>query len=58
MMHMIAKVQRLAGLPSISSSVDVPIKFYTLEAESTNNRMKTKNSRELRNGAELKNAKK
>ena len=43
--HMIAKVQRLAGLPSISSSVDVPIKFYTLEAESTNNRIKTKKQR-------------
>lgn len=43
--HMIAKVQRLPGLPSISSSVDVPIKFYTLEAESTNNRIKTKKQR-------------
>ena len=43
--HMIAKVRRLAGLPSISSSVDVPVKFYTLEAESTNNRIKTKKQR-------------
>lgn len=43
--HMIAKVQRLAGLPSISSSVDVSIKFYTSEAESTNNRIKTKKQR-------------
>ena len=43
--HMMAKVQRLAGLPSISSSVDVPVKFYTSEAESTNNRIKTKKQR-------------
>lgn len=43
--HMIAKVRRLAGLPSISSSIDVPVKFYTLEAESTNNRIKTKKQR-------------
>ena len=43
--HMIAKVRRLAGLPSISSSVDVPVKFYTLEAESTNNRITTKKQR-------------
>ena len=43
--HMTAKVRRLAGLPSISSSVDVPVKFYTLEAESTNNRIKTKKQR-------------
>ena len=27
------KVRRLAGLPSISVSVDVPVKFYTLEAK-------------------------
>lgn len=40
--HMIAKVRRLAGLPSISSSIDIPVKFYTLEAESTNNRIKAK----------------
>lgn len=33
------------GLPSISSSVDVPVKFYTLEAESTNNRITTKKQR-------------
>ena len=43
--HMIAKVRRLAGLPSISVSVDVPVKFYTLEAESTNNRIKAKKQR-------------
>ena len=43
--HMMAKVQRLAGLPSISSNVDVPVKFYTSEAESTNNRIKTKKQR-------------
>ena len=39
------KVRRLAGLPSISVSVDVPVKFYTLEAESTNNRIKAKKQR-------------
>ena len=43
--HMIAKVRRLAVLPSISVGVDVPVKFYTLEAESTNNRIKSKKQR-------------
>ena len=43
--HMIAKVRRLVGLPSISSSIDIPVKFYTLEAESTNNRIKAKKQR-------------
>ena len=43
--HMIAKVRRLAGLPSISSCVDILVKFYTLEAESTNNRIKAKKQR-------------
>ena len=42
---MIAKQRRLAGLPSMSSSVDIPVKFYTLEAESTNNRIKAKKQR-------------
>ena len=45
MKHMIAKVRRMAGLPAISATVDVPIKFYTLEAESTNNRIKAKKQR-------------
>ena len=39
---MIAKVRREAGLVSMSESVDFPVKFYTLEAESTNNRIKAK----------------
>ena len=43
--HMIAKVRRPAGLPSISSSVDILVKFYTLEAESTNNRIKAEKQR-------------
>lgn len=43
--HMIEKVCRLAGLPSISSSVDIPVKFFALEAESTNNRIKAKKQR-------------
>ena len=43
--HMIAKVRQLAGLPSISSSLDIPVKFYTLEAESTNNRIKANKQR-------------
>ena len=43
--HMIAKVRQLAGLPSISVGIDVSVKFYTLEAESTNNRIKAKKQR-------------
>ena len=43
--HMIAKVRSEAGLPSISSTVDVPVKFYTLETESTNNKIKAKKQR-------------
>jgi hypothetical protein len=43
--NMIAKVRREAGLISMSASVDVPVKFYTLEAESTNNRIKAKKKR-------------
>ena len=40
--NMIAKVRREAGLISMSEHVDVPVKFYTLEAVSTNNRIKAK----------------
>ena len=40
--HMTAKVRREAGLVSMSPNVDVPVKLYTLEAESTNNRIKAK----------------
>ena len=43
--NMIAKVRREAGLLSMSECVDVPVKFYTLEAESTNNRIKAKKKR-------------
>lgn len=43
--NMIAKVRREAGLLPMSSTVNVPVKFYTLEAESTNNRIKAKKQR-------------